>query len=320
MRGIALVLGLCLLYLVVDFCTSFPEFHSRPKTDISREQAVSTIERMQTGETRTINPLCKTRLLEQPKPTGKVLVIFHGFTNCPQQFEQIGQQFYELGYTVIIPRMPYHGEANRNGWALVAAQPEEYIAFADSMVNTAHGFGDKVDVLGLSAGGLLAAWVAQERNDVNRVMVIAPNFHHPDMTTTWAKPTTYLAGHLPLFIWWDDQAKAELAGPDYAYPGFPLTAMGAFFTISHAILDEPPDERNDNTIIIVNNDEDKAINREMMQQYIDLTKSQAKKTVLYDFPQGVVKAHDIIDPNQVDENVEAVYPKLIDLMTGSQGE
>lgn len=47
---------------------------------------------------------------------------------------------------------------------------------ADTAVDLAHGLGERVYVLGLSSGGGVAAWIAQYRDDVERVVMVAPFF------------------------------------------------------------------------------------------------------------------------------------------------
>ena len=51
---------------------------------------------------------------------------------------------------------------------------DEMRAFADAVVDIAAGLGDAVTVVGLSGGGVLAAWMAQFRVDVETAIVVAP--------------------------------------------------------------------------------------------------------------------------------------------------
>ncbi|NCC32534.1 MAG: alpha/beta fold hydrolase, partial [Chloroflexia bacterium] len=124
-----------------------------------------------------LNPECASQLIEQGRRTTKVIVFYHGFTNCPAQFIPLAEQFALRGYNVYIPRIPYHGYANRMTPALAQLSAEELVRFADESIDLAHGLGDSITVVGLSAGGNIAGWIAQERTDVAQVTLIAPMFH-----------------------------------------------------------------------------------------------------------------------------------------------
>ena len=110
-----------------------------------------------------ISTACRSILLTHGQRTEKAVVLFHGYTNCPQQFRELGQILYEQGYNVLIPRLPRHGLADRKVENLSPLTAEELRECADMSVDIACGLGRKVYVAGLSAGGTLSAWVAQNR-------------------------------------------------------------------------------------------------------------------------------------------------------------
>src|SRR5256885_12187431 len=60
-----------------------------------------------------VNPLCHTRLYTHGRRVENALVLLHGFTNCPQQFDALGRRFFEQGWNVVIPRYPRHGHTDR---------------------------------------------------------------------------------------------------------------------------------------------------------------------------------------------------------------
>lgn len=97
----------------------------------------------------------------------KPIDFFHGFTSCPEQFRELGEQFFEQGYNVYIPRMPHHGHADQLSDALLNTSSEELAAFATESIDIARGLGDEVTVGGLSGGGTITAWIAQERNNAD---------------------------------------------------------------------------------------------------------------------------------------------------------
>jgi hypothetical protein len=70
--------------------------HANPATDYA--EAVSRFQKMQENEGPELNPVCRSILLTHGQQTEKAVLFFHGYTNCPQQFRQLGQIFYEMGY------------------------------------------------------------------------------------------------------------------------------------------------------------------------------------------------------------------------------
>ncbi|MEZ4639016.1 MAG: alpha/beta fold hydrolase [Caldilineaceae bacterium] len=118
------------------------------------------IQAMQAQEqAETVNPLCESKVMGHGARTQRVVVFVHGFTNCPEQFEVLGQQFYDAGYNVFIPRMPHHGLSDRLTTELSKLSTEALVAFGGDVVDIAQGLGDEVTVVGLSGGGAVTAWL-----------------------------------------------------------------------------------------------------------------------------------------------------------------
>src|SRR3984893_4240787 len=85
--------------------------HPFPTADYA--EAVSRFQRIQKMEGPELNPVCRSILLTHGIRTERAVVFFHGYTNCPQQFSELGHIFYDMGYNVFIPRLPRHGMADR---------------------------------------------------------------------------------------------------------------------------------------------------------------------------------------------------------------
>jgi pimeloyl-ACP methyl ester carboxylesterase len=138
------------------------------------ETALARLAELQARDDETINPLCSTQLLTHGRKTQQVIVLIHGITNCPQQFVEFAPQFYQQGYNVLIPRMPHNGLADRMTDDLKNLTAKNLRDASNAYVDIARGLGEHVTLLGLSAGGTMAAWVAQHRADVDEVVLIAP--------------------------------------------------------------------------------------------------------------------------------------------------
>jgi carboxylesterase len=103
-----------------------------------------------------------------------VILFLHGFTSCPDQFGQLGQEYFKKGYNVYIPRTPRHGIKDRLGTPLKGLTAEELAEFASQSADIVQGLGDRVIVVGLSGGGSMTTWLSQERSDVDLAVPIAP--------------------------------------------------------------------------------------------------------------------------------------------------
>ncbi len=115
-------------------------------------------------------------LLEHARRTARVFVLLHGFSDAPTQFQELGERLFAGGDNVYIPRLPHHAERAGRVRALGLTTAGELEAFGDSTIDIAAGLGDSIVVVGLSAGGNVAASVAQRRTEVLRAVLIAPAF------------------------------------------------------------------------------------------------------------------------------------------------
>ncbi len=78
-----------------------------------------------------VNPLCHTRVYTHGRRVERSLVLLHGFTNCPQQFDALGRQFHERGWNVLIPRYPRHGYTDRLNTSIAELRADHLIALAN---------------------------------------------------------------------------------------------------------------------------------------------------------------------------------------------
>jgi carboxylesterase len=149
---------------------------SQPQPSATYAEALTRWQQVQQADDHTIHPVARSRLLTHGAPTECVAILLHGVTNCPQQFMALGRALFDRGYTVLIPRMPRNGLLDRHTDELKHLRAPELRRFIDTVVDIAAGLGAQVTIVGLSAGGILAAWAAQQRREIHRAVVIAPSF------------------------------------------------------------------------------------------------------------------------------------------------
>ena len=164
-----IVLGLLALLLLSIIVAAFYPIRvtnplaSSPAADY--DAAVAEIDAIWTEESETadFNPVCHSILMSHGERVERAIVFYHGFTSCPEQFRELGQRFFDLGYNVYIPLAPYHGLTERYGYALENLTAADLAAHGTETADIAQGLGEHVTVSGLSGGGAIAAWLAQYR-------------------------------------------------------------------------------------------------------------------------------------------------------------
>ena len=108
---------------------------------------------------------------DRPSPRGTILM-FHGYSGTPKQWEAEAKARYAEGYDAIVAALPGHAFVDRRGNASnarlpKAAESDHYVKFAKGMFELANArSGGKVHVVGLSVGGAHALEVGLAERDL----------------------------------------------------------------------------------------------------------------------------------------------------------
>ncbi len=150
------------------------------------------------GETADpgIRPRSRSRLLSHGSPTARSVLLLHGYTHGPEQFDDLARDFHARGYNVWVPRAPGHGTTDPG--AIHRIRATELVTYASEALTIASGLGAEVGVAGISAGAILATWLAQQRGDtVRRLLLLSPFFGPaPGRVPALAvRPLLFLYGH-----------------------------------------------------------------------------------------------------------------------------
>ena len=62
----------------------------------------------------TVLPECKSLDVRPTVPQLGVVLLFHAYTSCPNQFSALAGRLAAAGYRVLVPRWPEHGIADTN--------------------------------------------------------------------------------------------------------------------------------------------------------------------------------------------------------------
>jgi pimeloyl-ACP methyl ester carboxylesterase len=176
----------------------------------------------------------------------------------------------------------------------------------------ATGLGEKVTVAGISLGGVVAGWLAQFNQDVDRAVVISPLFCAPLVPEWLSDLAGFLADRMPnLWLWWDPKTKEQIQGPKHAYPRFPTHAYGQMLRLGYeaksAARNQPP--RCPDIRVLVN-DNDPAVNNVATSRLVGAWQANGAEVATYHFPKQQGLLHDLISPDQVYQRTAEVYPVL----------
>jgi hypothetical protein len=130
-------------------------------------------------------------------------------------------------------------------------------------------------------------------------------------------PAMNLFRVLPNFYrWWNPDLK-ESAGPIYSYPRYATRALAELLVLSTATQalacrGKPPTA----AILVITNANDRDVNNELTTRVIQCWRKQGVKDLrTFEFEPNLKLIHDFIDPGQEDQQIEIVYPRLIELIT-----
>ena len=273
--------------------------------------AVATYDTVRTAERDVVMADGGSLIYVHGHRTPRAIVLVHGLTNSPRQFRELGQQFYERGYNVIVPRMQEHGLRAADIALLKTLTAEKYRDYADRAVDIASGLGDSVFVIGLSAGGNVAAWIAQRRPDVTRVIVIAPAITLGRVPGLLDAPAMNMMTRVPNIT---IRQKPDTARP-HAYFGTSTRGLAETLRFGATIMaadDEAPMVRD---VTFVLNANDRTVDEGPALHLAELWLERVGTTTsTYRFDGTLALPHDVIDVTQLCAMPDVVYPVLIALM------
>ena len=259
-----------------------------------------------------INPRCHTSLLVHGEQTENAIVFIHGFTNCPYQFHQLAERFYQQGWNTLSIRLPGHGFADRLTTALSGVRVQNLADSATDGIDIGRGLGRRLTVLGFSLGGVLAAWAAQHRADVDHAVLVSPALGIQALP----RARRHLAAHLltlwpNFFQWWHPALKEQKVEPLHAYPRFGSRSLGAMLRFGLIVQQEAMRTRPQaGSISVITNPCDGVVDNRTMAVVVNAWRNHGATVHTHSFPPEWQLIHDLIDPLQPQQHTARVYPLL----------
>jgi esterase/lipase len=260
-----------------------------------------------------VHPHGHTLFLTHGATTDRVVVWFHGYTDSPNQFARLAQLCFERGWNVLVPRLPHHGLGDPMTPDTGLLTAEMLARCADEALDIAAGLGRQVVVGGLSMGGVISGWLAQQRREVVQAVLLAPAFG----AYVIPAPITRLVGEvyarLPnTFQWWDPRVRQAIQQPEITYPRYAMRGVAAFLRLSYAMQDlaryTPPSAKR---IWVITTECDTAISQPVLKHVMGLWRAQGVKVQTHRFPAGLGLDHNFIDPGHPRQHVDIAYPVIL---------
>jgi carboxylesterase len=310
--GLLGLLGLAVVLALVP--ASAGEVESSPKPASDYEGAAARFREIAAVEERELvyDP-CRSRLLQHGRRQEVAVVLVHGLRNCPRQFLELAEQIHALGANVLVLRLPRHGLADGDGTKIggvskvAGLKPAELTSYADRAVDIADGLGADVRVLGLSMGGVVAAWIAQYRS-VDRVVAVAPVISLPHMPGFVDSMFRNLFSRLP-------NLSLPGSGLDHSYAGESTAALASMYLLADSVRDAAADvSPAARSIVVVTNGNDGQVDNGDIGELAGAWRARGADVTTYEFPKALGLPHDVVDVQQRDAQPETVYPALLGLL------
>jgi alpha-beta hydrolase superfamily lysophospholipase len=216
--------------------------------------------------------------------------------------------------------MPENGYADRATDALKRLTAEQLRDWGDLAVDVATGLGEEVVVLGISAGGVAAAWCGQNRPEVGRVVMVAPMFGLANLGARLNAAIMRATLFLPDFsIWKDPILRERLVGLPHCYKRQSSRATGEILRLGAAVRRQagaaPPAARSAALVINAN---DTAIDNGLARRMADLWSGRGTRVARYEFAKALGLGHELVDPMEPGADPSLTYPVLIGMIEGSE--
>lgn len=269
-----------------------------------------------------VNPECRARVLLPDSAavpgaaSAPVVVLLHGFTNCPKQFDPLARELARRGYVVVVPLLPRHGMADVMTTELRRLNAEELVRAGDRSLDVARGLGGPITVVGLSSSAVVAGWLAEHRADVDCAVLLAPALGPSGMPAALVRPLTGALLHVPNFyVWWDSKLRDRNPGPRQCYPRFASRAIAEVYRLGAEVMRDAEREKpRARRLVLVTTVDDGAVNNGLCAELVRLWRARGARVETYEFAAEMGVHHDMIDPEQPYQRTAVVYPVLLRLI------
>lgn len=288
------------------------EIHAKAFKEFSLATCFRRLERLIARDHPGVSVKGRTLAFVQAARRERSVVLLHGMSASPNQFERIGRDLYDRGYNVVAPRLPRHGHADPLSDALERLNPDDLFEAIDEYVAVAQELGERVTVAGFSLGGLLAAWTAQHYA-VERAVPIAPFFGISWIPNLLIGSVAERLLRVPnRFHWWNPILRERQFLATSGYPRYATHAIAHSVRIARALLEEAREKSPvAEHVTIVTNANEAAVNNQAIRRLYQHWHRHRPHDVELSVLTGLPFSHDIVSPMRRWRLADRVHPLLL---------
>ncbi len=239
------------------------------------------------------------------------MLLLHGMSATPAQFDRMARELFERGHNVVVPRLPRHGHADPLSTALERLRADDLYEAVTEHVAIVQELGERITVAGFSLGGLMAAWIGQHYA-VERCVPIAPFFGVCGIPNRFMGAIAERLLRVPnRFHWWNPILR-DRQRPANGYPRYATHAIAHSYRIARALLDEARKSRPAaEQVTIVTNAAEVAVNNYAIRRLYKSWRRQRPGQVVLARIGGLPLSHDIVSPLRPWRLADRAHPHLL---------
>lgn len=218
---------------------------------------------------------------------------------------------FDKGHNVLILRMPHHGLKSHSVSELKALKAEALQEHADGAIDLASGLGDKITVVGISGGGTVATWIAQHREDVDRVLALSPFYGVPQIPASLNTFLMNLASRLP---------NVSLQNPaeplrEWVYRGEATRGIAAFMRLGRNVLASAENGApHVSTLYFVTTVVDDTADNDYTTDLVGIWTEAGAEVAAFEFAAAEDIPHNSVDPAADPARKALVYAKIMAML------
>lgn len=159
------------------------------------------------------------------------VLVIHGFTGSTQSVLPLAEAFAKEGFTVLVPRLTGHGISPEE---LAKASFQDWLQDVEEALDELRLHADKIFITGLSMGGALTLYLAENYHDILGIMPINAAIDMPEFRAFYRSQK--LAGETYIDGIGSDIKKAGVT--ELAYPASPVKSMADVIKIMEIVRND----------------------------------------------------------------------------------
>jgi len=309
------VLAVILLLGLVPLSTR--GLRSEPDPAATYEEAVARFQQAQQAEQGIVNDASRSHLLVHGEGTPLAYVLVHGTTNSPLQWLELGETLHKQGHNVLILRMPYHGLESHRVNELKRLTAQDLRAYGDQAVDIAAGLGEQIVVVGISGGGAVTSWLAQNRPEVDRALLLAPFFGVHGVPDFAGMLLMNAFSRLPNIVL-DSPLEPRR---DWVYRGEATRGVAAFLALGHDILRQARRGAHpEGQVIVVTTASEDTANNRSTAKLVERWRQAGTDVTAFEFGREQDIPHNSVDPAANAAKKQLVYEQMLKLLGEEEDE